>query len=442
MSLRTKLAISFAALAAAVAALMGVIGYTATNEQLERATDQALLSSGGRPQMGPAADEARGRDAITVLSPAGDVVRSDGVVQLPVTDDDRTAAASDQPSVDARTQTVDGTPYRILTVAPGQSRGAVLVARDWSEAASVLRRLAGVLTVCAIGLTALAAVIGWLLATAISKRLVRLTDTAEEVSETGRLDVPVPGGGTDEVGRLALAFNTMLGRLASSQADQQRLVQDAGHELRTPLTSLRTNISLLERVEELSPEVRARVLADLRGESRELTGLVNEVLALAGGQGPGDEPEPVRLASVAQTVATRARRRTQREISVSADESQVVAPRAGVERAMWNLVDNAAKFDPSDAPIDIRVAEGAVEVLDRGPGVAPDDVPHLFDRFYRPVSSRSLPGSGLGLAIVKDVAEASGGHVYVQQREGGGSVFGITWASQTPEITRSMGGPA
>ena len=429
MSLRTKLAISFAALAAAVAALMGVIGYAATNEQLERATDQALLSGGGGRQMGPEAEEARGRDAVTVLSPSGEVLRSDGVVQLPVTDADRAAAASDRPSVESRTQSVDGTPYRILTVAPGQSRGAVIVARDWSEAASVLRRLAGVLTVCAIGLSVLAAVIGWLLATAISKRLVRLTDTAEEVSETGRLDVEVPGGGTDEVGRLALSFNTMLGRLSASQADQQRLVQDAGHELRTPLTSLRTNISLLERFDELSPEVRARVLADLRGESRELTGLVNEVLTLAGGQGAGDEPEPVRLASVAETVATRARRRTQREVTVSADESQVVAPRSAVERAVWNLVDNAAKFDPSGAPIDIRVADGAVEVMDRGPGVATEDVPHLFDRFYRAVGSRGLPGSGLGLAIVKDVAEASGGRVSVRPREGGGSVFGITWVS-------------
>jgi len=429
MSLRTKLAISFAALAAAVAALMGVIGYAATNEQLERATDQALLSGGGGRQMGPEQEEARGRDAVTVLSPSGEVLRSDGVVQLPVTDADRAAAASDRPSVESRTQTVDGTPYRILTVAPGQSRGAVIVARDWSEAASVLRRLAGVLTVCAIGLSALAAVIGWWLATAISKRLVRLTDTAEEVSETGRLDVEVPGGGTDEVGRLALSFNTMLGRLSASQADQQRLVQDAGHELRTPLTSLRTNISLLERFDELSPEVRARVLADLRGESRELTGLVNEVLALAGGQGAGGEPEPVRLASVAETVAKRARRRTQRKITVSADESHVVAPRAAVERAVWNLVDNAAKFDPSGAPIDIRVADGAVEVMDRGPGVATEDVPHLFDRFYRAVGSRGLPGSGLGLAIVKDVAEASGGRVSVRPREGGGSVFGITWAS-------------
>jgi two-component system sensor histidine kinase MprB len=430
MSLRTKLAISFAGIAALVAALMGVIGYTATNEQLQRAADQALLNGGGRP-LGPGGedrrDEQRGQDAFTVLSPTGEVLRSEGAVQLPVTDSDRAAAADQRPSVDARTQSVDGTPYRILTVAPGEGRGAVMVARDWSEAAAVLRRLAGVLAVCAVALTALAAALGWWLANRITKRLILLTDTAERVSATGELDVEVPGAGTDEVGRLAGSFNAMLGRLAESQADQQRLVQDAGHELRTPLTSLRTNISLLERFEELDPEVRSRVLADLRGESRELTGLVNEVLALAGGQGANGEPEPVRLASVAQTVATRARRRTEREITVTSDESQILAPRAAVERAVWNLVDNAAKFDASGAPVDIRVHEGTVEVLDRGPGVPAEDMAHVFDRFYRPVASRSLPGSGLGLAIVKDVAQANGGRVYVVAREGGGSVFGIAW---------------
>ena len=97
---------------------------------------------------------------------------------------------------------------------------------------------------------------------------------------------------------------------------------------------------------------------------------------------------------MAQTVATRARRRTGREITLSTDDSQVVASRVGLERAVWNLLDNAAKFDTSGAPIDIRVADGVVEVLDRGPGIPADEEPHLFDRFYRPVSSRSLPGSG------------------------------------------------
>ncbi len=425
MSLRTRLALSFAAIATLVAALMGVLGYTATKNQLEREVDQSLLSQRFRPDRDGDGDGPQGADAGVLLSATGTVLRTEGSVQLPVTDADRAAAASQVSVVDARTQNVNGTPYRIVTASPGGAQGAVMLGRDWSESASVLRNLALILTVSAAALALLAAIAGWALAARITRRLTRLTDTAEQVSATGQLDVEVPGVGNDEVGRLASAFNAMLGRLARSQEQQQRLVQDAGHELRTPLTSLRTNISLLERFEELSPEVRSRVLADLRGESRELTGLVNEVLALAGGGPDEEELAPVRLADLAEAIAVRARRRTGREVTVTADDSVVQGRRQGLERAVWNLVDNAAKFDPSGAPIEVRVQRNTIDVLDRGPGVPADEAGQIFDRFYRPVASRSLPGSGLGLSIVKDVAQAHGGRAYVQPREGGGSVFGI-----------------
>lgn len=425
MSLRTRLALSFAAIATLVAALMGVLGYTATKNQLEREADQTLLSQRFRPAHEDDRGGPEGADVATLLSGSGAVLRTEGSVQLPVTDQDRAAAASQDSVVDARTQNVNGTPYRIVTASPGGGQGAVLLGRDWSESASVLRGLAAILTACAIGLALLAAIAGWLLAARITRRLTRLTDTAEQVSETGQLDVEVPGAGKDEVGRLASAFNAMLGRLARSQEQQQRLVQDAGHELRTPLTSLRTNISLLERFDDLSSDVRARVLADLRGESRELTGLVNEVLALAGGGPDEEESAPVRLADIAEAISVRARRRTGREILVQADGSVVQGRRQSLERAVWNLVDNAAKFDASGGPIEIRVHHNAIEVLDRGPGVEAGEREQIFDRFYRPVSSRSLPGSGLGLSIVQDVAKAHGGRAYVKTREGGGSVFGL-----------------
>lgn len=424
MSLRSRLALAFAILATAVAALMGILGYTATTNQLERSADQALLQA-PRDRPGHDRDGGPGTDAQVLIASDGAVVSTEGDVELPVTEQDRQAAASARPVAYSRTQTVNGTPYRIVTIAPGNSQGALLVGRDFSESTAVLNRLAIILTACAVGLALVAAVLGWFLARQITKRLVTLTEAAEEVSNTGDLDVTVPSAGSDEVGRLSGAFSTMLDRLAQSQADQQRLVQDAGHELRTPLTSLRTNISLLERFADLSPEVRERVLADLKGESRELTDLVNEVLALAGGQVFAGEAEPVRLADIAESVATRARRRSGREVIVRADDTVVEGRRAALERALWNLVDNAAKFDPSAAPIEITVDRGDVCVSDRGPGVAQSEAGQIFDRFYRPVASRSLPGSGLGLSIVKDVAEASGGSVYVSDRPGGGAMIGM-----------------
>jgi two-component system sensor histidine kinase MprB len=235
------------------------------------------------------------------------------------------------------------------------------------------------------------------------------------------------------VGRLGRAFDDMLGRLARSEEDQRRLVQDAGHELRTPLTSLRTNVSLLRRMDELPEAARHELIEDLAGETRELTELVNELVELAAGQRGAGEPVEVELAAPARRAAALAGRRTGREIRVEADGSVLRGQPDALQRAVWNLLENAAKFDPEGAePIDVVVAGGAVEVRDRGPGIPAGDLPRVFDRFYRADASRSLPGSGLGLAIVREVAAAHGGVVYARARPGGGSVIGFT-APGVPE---------
>jgi two-component system sensor histidine kinase MprB len=217
----------------------------------------------------------------------------------------------------------------------------------------------------------------------------------------------------------------MLVRLEQSRDDQQRLVQDAGHELRTPLTSLRTNVSLLRRFDEMPPETRERVIADLDGETKELTTLVNEVVLLATATPTGASPEPVELAVIADSVAARAFRRTGRQIRVRADDSVVLGQPAAVERAMWNLVENACKFSADGSDVDLAVDRGTVLVRDRGPGIDPADLPHVFDRFYRATAARSLPGSGLGLAIVRDVAEGHGGQVLAANRPDGGAELGF-----------------
>jgi two-component system sensor histidine kinase MprB len=261
-----------------------------------------------------------------------------------------------------------------------------------------------------------------------------LTSAAEDVARTRLLGIEVPVTGYDEVGRLGRSFDRMLGRLAQSEEDQRRLVQDAGHELRTPLTSLRTNISLLRRIDELPPATREELVADLTQEARELTDLVNELVDLAAGQSDTEPPQRVDLADIAEDVAGLARRRTGRDIVVraSGDTSTDGRP-ALLQRAMSNLVENAAKFDrDGKAPIEIAVSGPArpgtvrVEVLDRGPGIAAGDLIRIFDRFYRAPDARSLPGSGLGLSIVREVAMTHGGAPFAFRRDGGGSVIGFT----------------
>ncbi len=315
------------------------------------------------------------------------------------------------------------------------------VAQEFSDTEDLLRALQRRTFLLMAAVVVAAGLFGWWLARRITRRLVVLTNTAEAVARTRRLGIQVPVAGYDEVGRLGRAFDRMLGRLAQSEEDQRRLVQDAGHELRTPLTSLRTNISLLRRIDELPPDSREELVTDLAQEARELTDLVNELVDLAAGQSDTEPPQRIDLADVADEVAGLARRRTGREIVVHASGDTTTHGRPGMlTRALSNLVENAVKFDRQGrAPVEIHVAGPArpgtvrVEVRDRGPGIADDDLTRVFDRFYRAADARSLPGSGLGLSIVREVALAHGGAPYAFHREGGGTVTGFTVAGATEE---------
>jgi two-component system sensor histidine kinase MprB len=218
----------------------------------------------------------------------------------------------------------------------------------------------------------------------------------------------------------------MLGRLARSQDDQRRLVQDAGHELRTPLTSLRTNIAALRRMDRLSHSSRAALLDDLETETRELTLLVNELVELANDRRSAEQPTATELDELAERVADLTRRRTGREIVVDAERVMLSVRPQALQRALTNLVENAAKFSSGPAEITVEVREDRITVLDRGPGLEPADLERIFDRFYRATAARSLPGSGLGLSIVREVAEEHGGEVFARNRPEGGAEIGFT----------------
>ncbi|MEU9793697.1 HAMP domain-containing sensor histidine kinase [Streptomyces sparsogenes] len=452
-SLRVTFAISFAAVAAAVTLLVGFLSYGAA-ARLVRADQQSVfggvvhdLRNQVRQQPlgyevfvqddpdhdGPRDDLRRptGTD-IQIIRPTG-TVADRGSPVLPVGDAERRMAASRTAGLVARRDVEIGDDqFRMATVSLGAHRGAVQVAQQFSDSEDLLRELQKRTALFVAAAIAAAGVVGWWLAGRITRRLVRLTGIAESVTVTGRMDVAVPVTGEDEVGRLGRAFDGMLGQLARSKDDQRRLVQDAGHELRTPLTSLRTNIALLRRFEELPPAARQELLADLTGETRELTDLVNELVSLAAGQRDDEPSVATPLGEVAHRAAGLARRRTGREVTVTADDTVVEGRAGALQRAITNLVENAAKFDEEGtAPIEVVVRCGRVAVLDRGPGVADEDRHRVFDRFYRAPGARSLPGSGLGLAIVREVAAAHGGTVFAERRPGGGAVVGFTVGDAT-----------
>jgi two-component system sensor histidine kinase MprB len=327
---------------------------------------------------------------------------------------------------------IAGSPWRVVTVGlPGG--GAVQVATDVTGTDEVLEGLRNRLLVLGLLGTSAAAGIGWLVARQTIGPVERLTAAAEHVAATHDLRAAIPVDRTDEVGRLAVSFNEMLDALGQSQAQQQRLVQDASHELRTPLTSLRTNAEVLQQADRLAPEDRAKLLGDVTDELQELTDLVSELVLLA--QSPDATGEPdgdVELTGLVAAVAERARRRTGRRIEVRAPIGPVVVRgRTGqLERALANLVGNADKFSPAGAPIELEVGLGPdgvrCTVRDRGPGIDPADRPHVFERFYRSEAARSAPGSGLGLSIVDQIVRAHDGTVEVGDAPGGGAAVSFT----------------
>lgn len=468
MTLRTKFAAACVAVAGVAIAAALVLSFVAARsvltvdaEQTFRALVDTVSERARHTELGPEAFLApldRGgvefrvmtsRQVVAqVLGPSGEIrVRDGNRPLLPVEPSDvvvaRAAAAGEQAE---HVLDVDADRYQVVAVALGGGRGAVQIAQRTTETVRLLGNIAEVMAAVGIGMFGLAGLAGWLVANRVTRRLHRLTATAERVASSRRLDTPVPPAGRDEVGRLGAAITTMLHQLTRARDDQRRLIEDAGHELRTPLTSVRTNVAVLRRFAELSADEQVGLLDDLDSETRELAALVDELIGLATERHAAERPRPVPLADVAETVATRARARTGRTITVTAEPLVIVARPGALDRAMTNLVDNAAKFDSSGSPIEIVVRAGRADpetigteaggratdgrarivVLDRGPGLPAHELDRIFDRFHRADTARAMPGSGLGLAIVKAVAATHGGTVFAANREGGGAAIGFT----------------
>ncbi len=321
---------------------------------------------------------------------------------------------------------VDGVHLRVATVFQQGSEAYVQIARPLTEADQSLRRFAVVLAFGSVFGVAIAIGLGILVSRNAVQPLADLRDDVSGIAGGTGSDVRLPVAGDDEVAGLARAFNELLDKLDASKAQQVRLVRDAGHELRTPLTALRMNLEVLQR-HDVEDGARAAILEAAHDEVEELTDLVSEIVDLATDRYEEEPRAEVALRDVVVNVARRQERRNGRAIEVSSDGSVVMGRPEALERAVANLVANADAWSPTDGIIEIAVAEGTVSVSDHGPGIAPKDLPHLFERFYRSDVARSKPGSGLGLSIVDQIVSDHHGTVFARNRDDGdGAVVGFS----------------
>jgi two-component system, OmpR family, sensor histidine kinase MprB len=317
-----------------------------------------------------------------------------------------------------------GERWRMVAVQADNGQALVL-AQSMASTDRMLDRLGLVMLLFGVAGMIAAGLAGWAVARNGLRPVRRLTAAVEDIARTQRLE-PIPIEGSDEVARLAHSFNDMLRALAASQHRQRQLVADAGHELRTPLTSLRTNLDLLVQADAstgLSPESRAELLDDVRGQINEMTTLIGDLVELARDEPARTAVEPVELSAVLEQAITRVRRRANVDFDVRTSPWWLTGEPDALERAITNLLDNAAKWSPSGAVVTVSLLGGTLTVIDQGPGIAAEDLPHVFERFYRSTESRSMPGSGLGLSIVAAVAERHGGVVRAGTGPDGGAAF-------------------
>ncbi len=424
LTLRRRLALACAGAAAVVVLAGSLLGYSLVRDALRQEVDESL--------------RAAAREAAVVPPPAGSdrLVPADPL-QGPVVSFEVTAPPSAEPtsvplpgalvSTRFEDRRIDGIHARVLQ-ARYAGGAAVQLARPLTEVDEVLERLRLGLLALVLGGIAAAALLGRLAGRAALAPVGELTGAAEHVATTRDLSRRIRAGdGGDELSRLAGAFNTMLAALDRSQRAQRQLVADASHELRTPLTSLRTNLEVLtDPRDALDARDREKLRADVVAQVEELGELVGDLVDLARDDEPVvDEQEDVRLDAVVAAAVERARRHGPAVVFVTDVQPCLVrGSPARLHRAVANLLDNAAKFAGAAGPVEVRLrADGELTVRDHGHGIAPDDLPHVFDRFWRAEAARGRPGSGLGLAIVRQTAEAHGGTVEAEAAPGGGALL-------------------
>ncbi|NLE97541.1 MAG: HAMP domain-containing histidine kinase [Propionibacterium sp.] len=387
-------------------------------DNLNSLTPDALGSSGSLLSL----VSARG----VAQSPAGQQV------ELPRAPEEIAIARLQSDTSERTVVASNGVEYRAVTVPMSvvDERGVEYYAVTYARPIETLQSTLGSLWIVMVGsgsLGILAATLTALWAArAVLAPVKRLSTAVKNVTQTDQLN-PIRIYGRDDLGELTQSFNTMLRSLQQSREQQRQLIADAGHELRTPLTSMRTNVELLvadERSGMLPPGARSDILSDVAAQLGEFSALVGDLVALTRDDHLQRPHEPLELADIVMASVARAQRRGPGiAFDVDTDHSQVMGDASMLERAVTNLLDNAVKFSPTAGTVTVRLEDGVITVVDAGPGIEEDALPHIFDRFYRSDRARNTPGTGLGLAIVAHTVEAHGGTVKATNDSDGGARF-------------------
>ncbi|MGI8695656.1 MAG: HAMP domain-containing sensor histidine kinase [Mycobacteriales bacterium] len=469
-SLRTRIGVLVAVAVGFAVALAALAAYLTVRHELRQRLDTALHQRAQAavdahvPYLldrlaGPSSGDQQGQLAAAILALGADVRpavlqtnRSSGTpsissvpTQVPPYGAPEIAVAAGQAAGSLRTAGSRGVSYRViaLPIGPGE---AFILAQATTDTDRELARMALVMGIVGLGGIVVAASAGLGVARQGLRPVERLTAATEHIARTDDL-TPIRVNGGDELARLTLSFNAMLQALNQSRERQRQLIADAGHELRTPLTSLRTNFDLLAQAarpdaRRLDPRDHDELLADVRAQLAEMAALVGDLVELARTDSPAASVEQLDLADVVQHAVDRVRRRAPAiSFDITLASWTVVGDRAALERAATNLLDNAAKWSPAGGTIRVRLADGALTIADNGPGIADEDLPHVFDRFYRAVDARSQPGSGLGLAIVAQAAHRHGGQVTAGRAGTGGALFTFWLPGGAPQAAASEDRP-
>lgn len=480
LGVRTRVALVAALAVAAAVVVSSAVVFVVVRHDLIGTVDAALehhasLLQERRAQRGALAGiepPHRSRAALGTAPILAQIVTADGAVvaraqvqpQLPVSPSVLAVAAGHgRPYFTGAT--VGTAPVRML-VTPFGSGYALEEIRPISEIDADLGRLAAVLIVTSGAGVVIALLLGAGVAGVALRPVRRLTHAAERVASTRDLAQEIHVGGSDELARLAASLNTMLGALDASQRAQRQLVADASHELRTPLTSLRTNVEVLAEAPQMEPEARHQLVTDLAAQLDAISRLLADLVELARHDDLSTRSvttEPVLLGTlVDEALRQVGRNHPTVRFRASSVPAETLGVAADLQRMVTNLLDNAAKWSPPGGTVEVSVAlepAGAppdatspslpaaqrsagpgpgrpagerlviLSVSDHGPGIATEDLPHIFDRFYRGRGARQVPGSGLGLAIVHRIIDEHGGDVHAEPVPGGGAriVVRLPW---------------